>query len=201
MGTYQWIGTGRDSDVNLMALTTWWLERRDYCRATTTGGDEQPEPPPTSAPTAAPAAASSASSAPFASADVPPSSSFTTWTVRPSTEEERVQFQLQERERFSKPTQPFTYRVHGFTAIVGPVKGVGVTQNHRAKAHAMLVMFWLGLTKNTSIVINHNAQNSRFLSVLPSSTCWSLSVTPLPAFRTARGPARRSSNSSGTPSS
>ena len=33
----QWNGGGgRDSDVDLMALTRWWFDRRDQCRAVTT---------------------------------------------------------------------------------------------------------------------------------------------------------------------
>ena len=33
----QWSGGGgRDSDVDLMALTRWWFDRRDQCRAITT---------------------------------------------------------------------------------------------------------------------------------------------------------------------
>ncbi len=40
-GLYQWIGSGRDSDVNLEALNEWWLQRLDFCRATTVTSGQQ----------------------------------------------------------------------------------------------------------------------------------------------------------------
>jgi len=48
----------------------------------------------------------------------------TEWKVRPSTIEEREEFQRQERMRYAAPHKAFTYRMHGYASVVGPVKGI-----------------------------------------------------------------------------
>lgn len=48
----------------------------------------------------------------------------TEWKVRPSTAEEREEFRRQERMRYAAPHKAFTYRMHGYTSVVGPVKGI-----------------------------------------------------------------------------
>lgn len=120
-GAYQWVGMGRDTDVDLGALTQWWLMRRDSCKAVTS---------------------STTVNAPHAGQEeVAPveivNCSDSTWTVCQSRPEEREAFQLQERERFSNPAKPFTYQVHGYTSVVGPIKGASFGQ--KVKPHPMLV--------------------------------------------------------------
>ena len=62
----------------------------------------------------------------------------TQWTVRPSSLEERQEFQRQERARYSQPAQHFRWtHPAGYTSLVGPVKGLGAGRH--AKQHAMLV--------------------------------------------------------------
>lgn len=48
----------------------------------------------------------------------------TEWKVRPSTVEEREEFRRQERMRYAAPHKAFTYRMHGYASVVGPVKGI-----------------------------------------------------------------------------
>lgn len=48
----------------------------------------------------------------------------TTWKVQPSTPEEREEFRMQERMRYAAPHKAFTYRMHGYSSVVGPVKGI-----------------------------------------------------------------------------
>lgn len=55
----------------------------------------------------------------------PPQPLFPTeWKVRPSTIEEREEFRRQERMRYAAPHKAFTYRMHGYASVVGPVKGI-----------------------------------------------------------------------------
>lgn len=48
----------------------------------------------------------------------------TDWKVRSSTFEEREEFRRQERMRYAAPHKAFTYRMHGYSSVVGPVKGI-----------------------------------------------------------------------------
>lgn len=48
----------------------------------------------------------------------------TEWKVRASTAEEREEFRRQERMRYAAPHKAFTYRMHGYASVVGPVKGI-----------------------------------------------------------------------------
>jgi len=46
----------------------------------------------------------------------------------------------QERERFRNPHKAFTYRMHGYEAVVGPVKGMLAKENTmKPREHALLV--------------------------------------------------------------
>jgi len=119
-GSYQWIGIGRDSDNVLVPLNQWWLSRLETCRA---GFVSQSGPP---------LEIASASGG----LDVPPGNT-TQWTVRPSTQQERLKFQEEERLRYANPNQVFQWSCNGYTAIVGPVKGANTTI--RPKNHIMLV--------------------------------------------------------------
>ncbi|TRY78471.1 hypothetical protein TCAL_06813 [Tigriopus californicus] len=112
VGTYQWTGHGMDSDVHLSALTKWWLERRDRCRAVATSSEA---PTPTTE----------------AAKDKPkPLANFS------STPEERHMFQEQERQRFSNPNQPYTYRMYGRSSVVGPLKP---SSKHNIKQHPLMI--------------------------------------------------------------
>lgn len=48
----------------------------------------------------------------------------TDWKVKSSTFEEREEFRRQERMRYAAPHKAFTYRMHGYSSVVGPVKGI-----------------------------------------------------------------------------
>lgn len=47
---------------------------------------------------------------------------------------------LQERYRYSQPHKAFTFRMHGFESVVGPVKGVfdKETSLNKAREHSLL---------------------------------------------------------------
>ncbi|XP_039734753.1 nuclear factor related to kappa-B-binding protein isoform X4 [Pteropus medius] len=64
----------------------------------------------------------------------------TDYVVRPSTGEEKRAFQEQERYRYSQPHKAFTFRMHGFESVVGPVKGVfdKETSLNKAREHSLL---------------------------------------------------------------
>ena len=108
-GHHQWVAQGRDTDSLLLSLSSWWLEQLSSNRL------------PLDGPGSGPVSASS-----------------TLWTVRPSSLEERQEFQRQERARYSQPAQHFQWsHPAGFTTLVGPVKGLGAGRH--TKQHAMLV--------------------------------------------------------------
>lgn len=49
---------------------------------------------------------------------------------------------LQERKRYENPHKAFTYRMHGYESVVGPVKGVYSSQSgmtNKARGHLLLV--------------------------------------------------------------
>lgn len=64
----------------------------------------------------------------------------TDFVVRPSTEDERAVFREQENERYANPHKAFTFRMHGFESVVGPVKGVFSkdTNLNKAREHSLL---------------------------------------------------------------
>uniref|UniRef100_A0A8B9JVD9 DEUBAD domain-containing protein n=1 Tax=Astyanax mexicanus TaxID=7994 RepID=A0A8B9JVD9_ASTMX len=65
---------------------------------------------------------------------------WTDYVVRPSTGEERHVFQEQEQQRYDQPHKAFTFRMHGFESVVGPVKGVfdKETSLNKAREHSLL---------------------------------------------------------------
>ncbi|KAM7362929.1 uncharacterized protein ACRADG_000035 isoform 1-T2 [Cochliomyia hominivorax] len=153
LNIYQWIGAGRDSDTRLSELCTLWMEKRKqpndkhntssnsslsanvqqtdlkldiYPRSSVenedsreggsdNGGGLTPPPPPPRYPT--------------------------NWTVRAATLEETAEFQRQERERFEQPHKAYTYRMHGYESVVGPVKGIytPLLALSKARGHSMMV--------------------------------------------------------------
>uniref|UniRef100_A0A669BJT0 Nuclear factor related to kappa-B-binding protein n=1 Tax=Oreochromis niloticus TaxID=8128 RepID=A0A669BJT0_ORENI len=71
---------------------------------------------------------------------VPLSHSSTDYVVRPSTGDERQVFQVQEQQRYNQPHKAFTFRMHGFESVVGPVKGVFDKEMslNKAREHTLL---------------------------------------------------------------
>lgn len=65
----------------------------------------------------------------------------TGYVVKATTDEEKTDFQVQEKQRFDSPHLAFTYNLHGYRSVVGPVKGVFAKKVDAAKAreHALLV--------------------------------------------------------------
>uniref|UniRef100_A0A8D3D6P2 Nuclear factor related to kappa-B-binding protein n=1 Tax=Scophthalmus maximus TaxID=52904 RepID=A0A8D3D6P2_SCOMX len=62
----------------------------------------------------------------------------TDYVVRPSTGDERQVFQ--EQQRYNQPHKAFTFRMHGFESVVGPVKGVFDKEMslNKAREHTLL---------------------------------------------------------------
>ncbi|XP_036894042.1 nuclear factor related to kappa-B-binding protein isoform X4 [Sturnira hondurensis] len=113
--TQQWklLGQSQDNEKELAALFQLWLETKDqvFCKEHEDGTD--------------------------ATTPVP---RVTDYVVRPSTGEEKRVFQEQERCRYSQPHKAFTFRMHGFESVVGPVKGVfdKETSLNKAREHSLL---------------------------------------------------------------
>uniref|UniRef100_A0A8C7TZ07 Nuclear factor related to kappaB binding protein n=1 Tax=Oncorhynchus mykiss TaxID=8022 RepID=A0A8C7TZ07_ONCMY len=65
---------------------------------------------------------------------------WTDFVVRPSTGDERHVFQVQEQQRYDQPHKAFTFRMHGFESVVGPVKGVFDKEMslNKAREHTLL---------------------------------------------------------------
>uniref|UniRef100_A0A5F8H3V6 Nuclear factor related to kappa-B-binding protein n=1 Tax=Monodelphis domestica TaxID=13616 RepID=A0A5F8H3V6_MONDO len=114
--TQQWklIGSSQDNEKELAALFQLWLETKDqtFCKETEDSSD----------------------------ATTPGPRVRTDYVVRPSTGEEKRVFQEQERFRYSQPHKAFTFRMHGFESVVGPVKGVfdKETSLNKAREHSLL---------------------------------------------------------------
>uniref|UniRef100_T1JXX6 Uncharacterized protein n=1 Tax=Tetranychus urticae TaxID=32264 RepID=T1JXX6_TETUR len=116
---WQWIGVNRDSDDILIPLCNDWLEEKDKKKTTSLMDPSQP---------------------------VPPAICPTNWTVRPSTEEEKKIYRDQEDLRYKKPHKAFTFTIHGYNSVVGPVKGCGIgsasphaASPNKAREHSLLV--------------------------------------------------------------
>uniref|UniRef100_A0A7N8XJE4 Nuclear factor related to kappa-B-binding protein n=1 Tax=Mastacembelus armatus TaxID=205130 RepID=A0A7N8XJE4_9TELE len=64
----------------------------------------------------------------------------TDYVVRPSTGDERQVFQVQEQQRYNQPHKAFSFRMHGFESVVGPVKGVFDKEMslNKAREHTLL---------------------------------------------------------------
>ncbi|GAB1608858.1 nuclear factor related to kappa-B-binding protein-like [Argonauta hians] len=112
---WRWIGSGRDADDELGQLCKFWLQKKDDGRLS-----ENPDNTP---------------------GTTPPPRVKTNYVVKPTTEEEKLSFKEQERKRFECPHLGFTYHMHGYDSVVGPVKGVYSKDNtmNKAREHALLV--------------------------------------------------------------
>ncbi|KAM9450340.1 nuclear factor related to kappa-B-binding protein [Clarias gariepinus] len=112
---WKWIGTTQDSEKDLNALCMLWLESKDQVVVKQEGEEAAELTPP----------------APRV---------WTDYVVRPSTGEERHVFQEQEQRRYDQPHKAYTFRMHGFESVVGPVKGVfdKETSLNKAREHSLL---------------------------------------------------------------
>ncbi|KAJ7305034.1 hypothetical protein JRQ81_010817 [Phrynocephalus forsythii] len=114
--TQQWklTGSSQDHEKELAALFQLWLETKDqiFFKDNEDSSD----------------------------ATLPVPRARTDYVVRPSTGEEKRLFQEQERYRYSQPHKAFTFRMHGFESVVGPVKGVfdKETSLNKAREHSLL---------------------------------------------------------------
>ncbi|XP_037592037.1 nuclear factor related to kappa-B-binding protein isoform X5 [Cebus imitator] len=115
--TQQWklLGQSQDNEKELAALFQLWLETKDqaFCKQENEDSSDAMTPVPRVR---------------------------TDYVVRPSTGEEKRVFQEQERYRYSQPHKAFTFRMHGFESVVGPVKGVfdKETSLNKAREHSLL---------------------------------------------------------------
>ncbi|XP_040907751.1 nuclear factor related to kappa-B-binding protein isoform X2 [Toxotes jaculatrix] len=111
---WRWIGPTQDTEKDLSALCQLWLDSKDLVVKT-----ENEDMLEMTSPT------------PRLSTD---------YVVRPSTGDERQVFQVQEQQRYNQPHKAFTFRMHGFESVVGPVKGVFDKEMslNKAREHTLL---------------------------------------------------------------
>ncbi|CAG7834908.1 unnamed protein product [Allacma fusca] len=140
---YQWIGAGRDSDNNLTSLCNMWLENFDRLpplKKLEAENEDQEEEDDENEDSDGPG--EEAKKKNKRPQTPPPPRCVTDWSVRPSTQVEKESFQAQERLRFENPHKAFTYQMHGYESVVGPVKGVYSSQSgmtNKARGHSLLV--------------------------------------------------------------
>ncbi|XP_052376873.1 nuclear factor related to kappa-B-binding protein isoform X3 [Oncorhynchus keta] len=113
---WKWIGPSQDGEKDLSALCQLWVDSKDLVVVKT----ECEELTEMTSPT--------------------PRVSWTDFVVRPSTGDERHVFQVQEQQRYDQPHKAFTFRMHGFESVVGPVKGVFDKEMslNKAREHTLL---------------------------------------------------------------
>uniref|UniRef100_W5LYW4 Nuclear factor related to kappaB binding protein n=1 Tax=Lepisosteus oculatus TaxID=7918 RepID=W5LYW4_LEPOC len=114
---WKWISPSQDCEKDLNALCQLWLETKDQVVIKLKPESEEP-----------------------AEMTPPTPRVWTDYVVRPSTGEERQVFQEQEQQRYDQPHRAFTFRMHGFESVVGPVKGVfdKETSLNKAREHSLL---------------------------------------------------------------
>nr|CAD7200167.1 unnamed protein product [Timema douglasi] len=123
---YQWIGAGRDTDTHLMPLCQHWLDHREEMLVRPIKEEEGVE---------------EVGEGEERACSPPPPRYPTTWSVRSTSSEEKELFREQERLRYEHPHRAFTFRMHGYESVVGPVKGVynqSVGAN-KPRGHSLLV--------------------------------------------------------------
>ncbi|GFU28334.1 nuclear factor related to kappa-B-binding protein [Nephila pilipes] len=110
---WQWIGSGRDSDEQMYDLCQQWLDSKDDISCDILETSQGSPPPPRVT---------------------------TGWTVRPTLDEEKRIYRQQECIRYQNPHKAFTFKVHGYEAVVGPVKGVYGKESgiNKAREHSLL---------------------------------------------------------------
>ncbi|XP_061558669.1 nuclear factor related to kappa-B-binding protein isoform X1 [Phycodurus eques] len=114
MQQWKWIGPTHDAEKDIIALCQLWLDSKDFAVKTESEELTELTPP-----------------MPRVSTD---------YVVRPSTGDERQLFQIQEQHRYNQPHKAFTFRMHGFESVVGPVKGVFDKEMslNKAREHTLL---------------------------------------------------------------
>lgn len=139
LNIYQWIGAGRDSDQRLKQLCEYWLRRRNEMGIKPQLLDEF-ETVRNKQHSSVEESMNNRANSGERIASPPPPRCPTVWTVKPATDVEIVEFRKQERKRFDNPHQAFTYRLHGYESIVGPVKGIytHIPALTKARGHSML---------------------------------------------------------------
>ncbi|XP_010868784.2 nuclear factor related to kappa-B-binding protein isoform X2 [Esox lucius] len=112
---WKWIGPSQDGEKDLNALCQLWIDSKDMVVVKTECEElsERTSPTPRV---------------------------WTDFVVRPSTGDERRVFQVQEQQRYDQPHKAFTFRMHGFESVVGPVKGVFDKEMslNKAREHTLL---------------------------------------------------------------
>ncbi|XP_060910797.1 nuclear factor related to kappa-B-binding protein [Labrus mixtus] len=110
---WRWIGSTQDTEKDLSALCQLWLDSKDL--VVKTENEDMLE-------------------------ITSPTRVSTDYVVRPSTGDERQVFQIQEQQRYNQPHKAFTFRMHGFESVVGPVKGVFDKEMslNKAREHTLL---------------------------------------------------------------
>lgn len=152
LNIYQWIGAGRDSDARLTELCNLWMEKRkqpaDKVNAAANSSISTREQTELKLDIYARSSVENEDSREAAADNnggltppPPPPRCPTNWTVRAATLEEITEFQRQERERFEQPHKAYTYRMHGYESVVGPVKGIytPLLALSKARGHSMMV--------------------------------------------------------------
>lgn len=161
---YQWIGAGRDNDQHLRPLCEYWLKRRNEMgtkpppKNAAQNESSRGKSPRALAQSHVQArnpsrnhtfdidledslSSGGANSSSFERVASPPPPRFPTdWTVQKASPEEILEFREQERCRFDNPHLSFTYRMHGYESVVGPVKGIytQIPALTKARGHNML---------------------------------------------------------------
>lgn len=138
LSIYQWIGAGRDSDQHLKQLCEYWLTRRSEMGIKLQVKIEAEAI--RSKPSSVVSIEESRSSSTERVASPPPPRCPTNWIVQKASPEEIMELREQERKRFEHPDKAFTYRMHGFESVVGPVKGIytQIPALTKARGHTML---------------------------------------------------------------
>ncbi|XP_019941400.2 nuclear factor related to kappa-B-binding protein [Paralichthys olivaceus] len=111
---WRWIGPTHDTEKDLSALFQLWMDSKDL--VVKTESEDMME------------------------MTSPTQRGSTDYVVRPSTGDERQVFQVQEQQRYNQPHKAFTFRMHGFESVVGPVKGVFDKEMslNKAREHTLL---------------------------------------------------------------
>ncbi|XP_035035005.1 nuclear factor related to kappa-B-binding protein [Hippoglossus stenolepis] len=111
---WRWIGPAHDTEKDLSALFQLWMDSKDLVVKT--------------------------ESEDMLEMTSPTQRVSTDYVVRPSTGDERQVFQVQEQQRYNQPHKAFTFRMHGFESVVGPVKGVFDKEMslNKAREHTLL---------------------------------------------------------------
>lgn len=120
-----WVGPpGLDSDSELKQLFRLWLEAKEEANNAANGTVD----------------VISEIIAPSAGSPPPPKAK-TNFIVRPTSSNEKALFREQERSRFASPHKAFTFMMHGYDSVVGPVKGVydKDSSTNKAREHNLLV--------------------------------------------------------------